>query len=398
MHKNIPITAISFSESGEVIFCAKKIVNSEHLPIACQNQGMGIAKWWSDRSVPKTRDNLEKLLSAKGFSIPKSYLFKNLGLSLTDCYWVKPIDSDLTWEDVNLFINPFKDDSFKFSKNENNDQLYSPNSSLLGNIEKTWILKNNERFLLKGNRTEKSAESINEVIATKIHNLQNHKCSPYELIHIIDSQKKYEYGCITPIFTSEKTELVSAYDLFLSNNVSGDYYENLIQICELMGMDKEEITAEIDYLILTDYVMSQTDRHFNNIGFLRDSNTLKFYGMAPIYDSGNSMYFNSIGPKNEKDLLYLSTKGFADNIESTLRLVKDASVIDLTKLPPVSYIKELYSKDSKENEDHTQDICYAYERRIDRCRNYQLGISLTAPKYFIIPIEEKDLIKAYSAG
>ena len=33
----------------------------------------------------------------------------NLALSLTDCYWIKPIDSDIAWEDVNLYTNHFVD-------------------------------------------------------------------------------------------------------------------------------------------------------------------------------------------------------------------------------------------------------------------------------------------------
>ena len=237
MHKDIPITMLSFSESGDIISCAKKIINDEHIPIACLNKDYGIPQWWNDRTIPKTRDNLKKMLEMKGFSVPKNYLFNNLGLSLTDCYWIKPMDSDLTWKDVNLFSNPFKDDSLKFYQNENNSQGYSPNSSLLGNIEKTWVIKNDKRFLIKGNRTKKSAESINEVFASRIHRLQGHNCAKYDLIHV--QGKPYQYGCITSIFTSEKAELISAYDLLLSNQSSGDYYNSLISVCESMGMDKE---------------------------------------------------------------------------------------------------------------------------------------------------------------
>ena len=36
-------------------------------------------------------------------------LVNNLALSLTDCYWIKPIDSLVTWEQVSLFQNNFVD-------------------------------------------------------------------------------------------------------------------------------------------------------------------------------------------------------------------------------------------------------------------------------------------------
>lgn len=36
-------------------------------------------------------------------------LVNNLALSLNDCYWIKPTDSKLCWEQVSLFSNNFID-------------------------------------------------------------------------------------------------------------------------------------------------------------------------------------------------------------------------------------------------------------------------------------------------
>lgn len=36
-------------------------------------------------------------------------MVKNLGLSLTDHYWVNPFGMDFTWNDANLFTNNFQD-------------------------------------------------------------------------------------------------------------------------------------------------------------------------------------------------------------------------------------------------------------------------------------------------
>lgn len=43
---------------------------------------------------------------------------------------------------------------------------------------------------------------------------------------------------------------------------------------------------------MTDYLLSNTDRHMNNISVVRNPDTLEILGMAPIYDSGNSMFYN----------------------------------------------------------------------------------------------------------
>ena len=45
----------------------------------------------------------------RGLISTGEYLLRNLGLSLTDHYWIKPIDSSLKWAEVNLFDNDFRD-------------------------------------------------------------------------------------------------------------------------------------------------------------------------------------------------------------------------------------------------------------------------------------------------
>ena len=43
-------------------------------------------------------------------------------------------------------------------------------------------------------------------------------------------------------------------------------------------------------MLATDYILANTDRHLGNFGFLRDSETLEWKGLAPIYDSGTSLW------------------------------------------------------------------------------------------------------------
>ena len=57
-------------------------------------------------------------------------------------------------------------------------------------------------------------------------------------------------------------------------------------------MDYEKIQAYMDYQTLTDFVISNTDEHLLNFGILRDTNTMQLIAPAPIFDSGNSMFFS----------------------------------------------------------------------------------------------------------
>ena len=219
-----------------------------------------------------------------------------------------------------------------------------------------------------------SAESINEVIASEIHKRQGFKnYTDYRLINI--KGKEYDYGCYSKLFTSQKIELISAWALYTnekkSNNVSN--YDHLINMCRKYGMDVDAIIDGLDYQILTDFIMSGHDRHLNNIAFLRDADTLKFIGLAPIFDSGGSMFAGKAIPKNEKELLSIDTHSFAKKEADLIKLVHNRSALDLTKLPPASYIREIYGKDPKMHEKDINNIAHWYEKKIDLCREIQLG-------------------------
>ena len=77
------------------------------------------------------------MLIDKGLLGSEDYLVKNLGLSLTDYYWISLVDSGLHWKDVNLFENDFYND-IDISGDERdtpgNFPHYTPNGSLQGTL------------------------------------------------------------------------------------------------------------------------------------------------------------------------------------------------------------------------------------------------------------------------
>ena len=70
---------------------------------------------------------------------------------------------------------------------------------------------------------------------------------------------------------------------------------------------------------------------------------------------------------------HLFTHGFENDINRMLKLVKNPGLIDLTRLPSASEIREMYEKDTKDTKAHIKGIVYAYEKRIELCRKFQLG-------------------------
>ena len=394
MRKNDILTMLQLDDSGNITAYSRNMSDHaiELAPMAYSGQpDKWIYKWWDERSIPITRDHIKDFLADMGCTSPQ-YLVKNLGLSLTDYYWIKPVDSDLTWEQINLYQNDFHDNILLSSKQIEDDDIprYSPNSSLQGNIEKTWTIVDNKRCLIKGNHSALSRESLNEILAAEIHKRQGYdNYTDYELIHI--KGKPYKYGCISEAFTSLDKELVSAWSVISSERKEDNtsYYEHFIDVCKKHGIDNEQLRHDLEYQIMTDYIITGYDRHLNNISILRDAENLRFLRMAPIYDSGDCLFANRKIPKNIHELQKMEISGFAKTESKLLKYVTDPSVIDLTKLPSTQYIRDLYGEDEYISEKFTEDICEWYEKKIDICRNIQLGRDPERKSYAVQTEEAK---------
>lgn len=388
MRKNDVITVADFDvDDGTMLWVSDVIKNIELAPLHKKSYVTWLKDWWRERSIPIGQHKVEEMLQKKGLIGPEEYLLRNLGLSLTDYFWVKPIDSNLKWEDVNLFQNSFQNElqleNFSGDEGDNID-IYNPNSSLQGQLEKKWIIHNDKRYLVKGNRDEKSTESINEVIVSKFHELQGYdNYTNYSLIKIKD--REYDYGCISECFTSEDLELVSAYAVVTSETQKNDVssYEHFINVCSKHGIDEEQLRRDLEYQIMMDFILSGRDRHLSNVSILRDADTLKFVRMAPIYDSGKCLFVAQEIPESRKELLNVKTNSFGSTELKLLSYVRDKSIVNVSKLPGSDLIEKAYEQDSQMAESRMKRVCEAYERKVELFRDYQLGKDLSAIKFLV---------------
>ena len=92
-------------------------------------------------------------------------------------------------------------------------------------------------------------------------------------------------------------------------------------------------------MIVLDYIIANEDRHFNNFGVLREAETLKWLGFAPIYDSGSSLGYDKIPVqiRSEKEVV---CKPFKNHHAEQLKLVSDFSWIDFDRLKDVEGLIE----------------------------------------------------------
>ncbi len=156
---------------------------------------------------------------------------------------------------------------------------------------------------------------------------------PYTVEKIVVEGK--EYPCsLNPLFTSNDTEFVSGYQLIKRYKIPNDTsnYEAMIQMAVKYGMKEYDVRKQLEYTILTDFILSNVDRHFNNFGFLYSAKEHRFVKMTPIYDNGNALFYNQEIIPSKANLLDIPVNSFCKREVDMLRYVKEKEPVDLGKL------------------------------------------------------------------
>jgi len=337
MHKNIPVVAMIIDETG---FIAKLTAtyDERHLPIGVQifNSGIdrkGLNDWWLGRSIPASRDGLQDALAMLELSSSVLLIEKCLGLSLSDHYWICPKGSGLVWENVNFFTNAFSKDvgEVLFGKEPpiyEHICLLSPDNTSDGWLKKKWIILDGKRYLMKGGSGVYKQEPFNEVIASAVM----HRLGVPHVDYTLTFDNEMPFS-LCENFITPTTELIPAWRIresFKKANQDSSL-THLYRCCEQLGIPNVE--RAINQMLTVDYIIANEDRHYNNFGFIRNVDTLKWLGAAPIYDSGTSLWYNSarVGQKT-------ACKPFYSTHEEQIKRVLDLKWFDIDALKGIDDI------------------------------------------------------------
>ena len=324
-------------------------------------------KWWKNRQIPASRKGLKEVLHNSNVYDKDNFDLldaKAYCLSLSDQYWVKGVDEEISWESINFFDNEFSEDIgkilFNGGKTALNLNLNTPDMTSNGNYEKRWKIIDGERYLLKAGSKIYNQEPFNELIATKLYEILLNKEEYVEYSVIFDDDKAIS-KCKN--FITKDTELVPAWKIneyyeFLDDE---DKYTHYIRCLNNLGIkDAETLT---DKMIVCDYIIANKDRHFNNFGVIRDVNTLKFIGVAPIFDNGCSLWYD------ENDMYvgeFFLTKPFEEYEKTQLSLVKKLEWLDISKLEDFpNEVKTILSMDKLLSKERINKIVGQIKLRIE---------------------------------
>jgi hypothetical protein len=373
-HKDISVIEFKLDSKG-VILNFGTLLNEKHLPVGTVvEKGVdfdAIKDWWDKRAIPASREGIRDLLEQLDISFPQQLLDKSFGLSLSDQYWICPENADLKWENINFFNNPFSEDigDLLFQKIDWDDlditkiSLVSPDNTSDGVLKKRWKIINGKRYLIKGG-SNLNQEVANEVLASRICKRLDIPFVNYEIIEL-DGIK---YSACED-FISTDTELVTAWhikQLIEKDNNTSDY-DSIITKAEELGI--QDVRQRIDMMLTLDFIIANTDRHYNNFGFIRNANTLEWIGVAPIYDSGTSMWCKDITEHINADDLSIQSKPFRSKHIKQIKLIKDFSWLNLDMLDGINkeyadILKETTS-DSSVLKNRHKVLCEALVKRID---------------------------------
>lgn len=292
--------------------------------------------WFSKRCVSKNRAGLPEEVSVEwtGGEHPNYF-------SLSDQYWIK-YSEDENWADLNFFTNKFSlitgDALFSRSTSWLDRiplDLNTPEITTNGILNKRWILDNKGNpVLVKMSSKEALYESINEVLASQLLlKTGNIKYVPYEL-QIIG----YNICCTCSNIVDENTELVTCANLY--NSGPRTEKENKLRECKAMvEAIKEHLDNAIEFFEIPggkefiramtafDRKINNQDRHFANCGFLRNVNTGKYIGPAPLFDFGNA-FMPKATPEKSKNFAAYEDELFATGNMQVLDTTMFSKILD----------------------------------------------------------------------
>ena len=345
MHKDKPVVDIEINEPAVAIVAVGKIHDVSRVPLGVMSMKGGIDlselnEWLKGRSIPASRAGIRDLYKHLGRKSTEYLILKCYALSLSDHYWLRPLESNINWSDVNFFQNDFSTDmgEMLFGRepaDKNHINLMSPDNTSEGWLKKKWVIANGKRKLVKGGSEPWRQEPYNEVIASAIMRRLGIPCVPYELT--FDGGEPL---CVCDNFLSVETEFITAWTIFHSQAIKDPYseYTHFLHCCESLGIFG--VQPEIEKMLTLDYIIANEDRHYNNFGFVRNADTLEWVGLAPIFDCGTSLWHNTLDIGGQR-----KCQPFSQNHEEQFRLVSDLKWFNFEALKNVGgEIENIFSR------------------------------------------------------
>ena len=249
--------------------------------------------WLETRAIDSHRANsrlLKKALRLVEKDDVSTVVHVN-GATITDNYWIREIGSNLTYDDVKFSDDYFSNLALKgnydsFNRAANSKRSKTPELTNVGSFEKCWKLRDGKWWMYKKATHD---EMFSELFIYELGKKLGMNMAVYErgegFIKSLD-------------FTDSASVNFEPASSFMGDNE--DYFDvvnALERICP---------QAIPDYIrmIFMDTICANPDRHTNNFGLLRDTQTGELIGFAPNFDNNMALISRGYPYKSgSKDML-----------------------------------------------------------------------------------------------
>ena len=219
--------------------------------------------------------------------------------TITDTYWVKPEGSSLAYSDVKFTENYFDDVALTgggvseiallYRNSEDKASMaHTPELTNTGSFEKCWKLIDRKWWMYK----------------KASHNEQFSELFVYELGRKLGfNMARYERGegCVKSLDFTDGAEV--NFEPAMAFMGDDEEYEDVI--AKLKEICPQAIPDYIR-MIFMDTITANPDRHTSNFGLLRDANTGKLIGLAPMFDHNMALIARGYPSKPKSGDLLIS--------------------------------------------------------------------------------------------
>lgn len=237
--------------------------------------------------------------------------------------------------------------------------LCSPCNTSDGFLQKRWRIADGKRILLKAGSGIYRQEPYNELVASALYDALSMKHVPY---WITEQGGQTVSAC--ECFADERTELVTAAHLMriLPQDRGVPVWQHFNACCDAADLTDE--LTNVCNMLAVDYILANADRHLGNFGFLRDSETLEWKGMAPIYDRGTSLWQMTITRAISAEAM-VPAKPFETSQQSQLKRILPYVKLPLGNLTAFSEkVKAIFDGAANFDEGRSDKIADAVAGRI----------------------------------
>ena len=267
------------------------IKDKSRLPLFLLNNS-NAKRWLETRAIDSHRTNsrlLKKIVRLKEKDDLSTVIFVN-GATITDNYWIRPINSLIKYQDIKFSSDYFSSlalngDFNNFVEVDNKKDSRTPELTNTGSFEKCWKLINNRWWMYKVASKE---EMFSELFIYNLGKELNFDMAHYE---------KGEGYIKSLDFTNNNQFNFEPASSFLGDN------EDYLFVIEQLNKIYPNAIKDYIKMIFLDTICFNVDRHTNNFGLLRDAINGEIIGLAPNFDNNMALISRGYKENNNSDLL-----------------------------------------------------------------------------------------------